>query len=587
MIPQNKKKTLFLFTLILFFGITFQVQGTTLGGNINFYIDSSYDISGRSQLTAALIKTTPKLYFYIDQNWWNSQNYSRQGEILNKLESLSQEFENKIYPNLTSAFGSEWKPGVDGDERIYILLHPMKEEAGGYFRTADEFLKIQFPESNEKEMVYLNANQADSPQLKTLLAHEFMHLINFNQKEKIQGVTEETWLNEARAEYTSTFLGYDEPYEGSNLQKRVKAFLEEPSDSITEWQNKKYDYGSVNLFIQYLVDHYSIAVLNDSIKSKKVGIPSINEALAKYGFKACPVDSERSEELCGGDFSQIFTDWLISVLVNDCSLGQKYCYLNKNLKIFKISPTINFLPLTGKSTLSVTNITKNWSGNWQKFIGGKGVLKFEFSSLIGLNFKVPYLIQDKEGKYSISFLVLNKEQKGEILIPDFSSKNTSLIIIPSLQTKISGFDGVEATYPFSFTVSILERTPEEEAKFIQELLAQIESLKKQIAEVQAKINAILASRGQKISCTKFERDLYFGMMNSSEVSCLQQFLKSQGSEIYLEGLTTGNFLSLTQVAVIRFQEKYANEILNPLGLEKGTGYVGEKSRTKINQLLGL
>jgi len=74
-------------------------------------------------------------------------------------------------------------------------------------------------------------------------------------------------------------------------------------------------------------------------------------------------------------------------------------------------------------------------------------------------------------------------------------------------------------------------------------------------------------------------------MNSPEVRCLQEFLKNQGPEIYPEGLLTGNFLIATQSAVIRFQEKYASEILKPLGLEKGTGYVGALTRAKINQLL--
>ncbi len=93
-------------------------------------------------------------------------------------------------------------------------------------------------------------------------------------------------------------------------------------------------------------------------------------------------------------------------------------------------------------------------------------------------------------------------------------------------------------------------------------------------------------QGQGISCQKFESNLYYGMRSNSEVSCLQEFLKSQGTEIYPEGLMTGNFLSLTREAVIRFQEKYANEILEPLELKNGTGFVGPKTRAKINELLG-
>ena len=75
------------------------------------------------------------------------------------------------------------------------------------------------------------------------------------------------------------------------------------------------------------------------------------------------------------------------------------------------------------------------------------------------------------------------------------------------------------------------------------------------------------------------------MRNNAEVSCLQEFLKKQGPEIYPEGLITANFLTKTRLAIIRFQEKYASEILTPSGLNKGTGYVGQRTRIKINQLL--
>jgi peptidoglycan hydrolase-like protein with peptidoglycan-binding domain len=75
------------------------------------------------------------------------------------------------------------------------------------------------------------------------------------------------------------------------------------------------------------------------------------------------------------------------------------------------------------------------------------------------------------------------------------------------------------------------------------------------------------------------------MANNNSVKCLQEFLKNQGAGIYPEGLITGNFGSLTKQAVIRFQEKYTAEILTPVGLSSGTGYVGEKTRQKINQML--
>jgi len=55
--------------------------------------------------------------------------------------------------------------------------------------------------------------------------------------------------------------------------------------------------------------------------------------------------------------------------------------------------------------------------------------------------------------------------------------------------------------------------------------------------------------------------------------------------VYPEAITNGNFFTLTQNAVIRFQEKYKFEILAPIGLTKGTGYIGPITLKKINQLL--
>lgn len=556
-----KTKNIF-FTIVLFFVIFYasNAKADNIGEYVNFNIDNNFDASARSQVTSVLVKNVTNLYFYIEKNWWDQQVPAKQSEILADFNNLSDEFDKKIYPTLTSVFGFEWKPGVDGDKKITVLFHSMKEGYGGYVRSADEYIKLQVPSSNEREMIYLPILEMNSYKSKILLAHEFVHLITFNQKDKIQGVQEEVWLNEARADYSSTIMGYDDSYEDSNLQKRVRDFLNFPSNSLTEWQESKYDYSAVNVFFHYLVDHYGINILADSLKSKLIGIASINEILLKNGYKE--------------DFGQIFTDWTIATAINDCSYDLKYCYLNKNIKNLKINPTLNFLPLVGSSSLSVTNITKNWSGNWQKIIGGNGDLKLEFSSLSGLNFKVSYVIFDKDNNYSVKFLELDKNQKGEINIKDFGLKYNSLIFIPSLQTKISGFDGLEFTYPYTFTVSVTEKIAEDQA-LIQKLLAQIDSLKKQIAAIQLKNSQNDLQTGKSL-CSSLNNDLYFGMANNGEVSCLQQFLKDQGQDIYPEGFVTGNFRNITKSAVIRFQGKY--------GIFQ-TGFVGILTRTKINQLL--
>jgi hypothetical protein len=556
-----------IFVVIIFFlaGIN-TAKAANVGDIVNFDVDKGFDASGRTRISSTLVKTGAKLYFYIEKLWWDSQTQAKQVEILADLDNLSDEFNNNIYPTLTSVFGSEWNPGIDNDSKISILFESMNSTEGGYFREADEYDKLQLPNSNQREMLYLSVSHIDDPDVKIILGHEFTHLITFNQKNKIFRVEEDVWLNEARADYSPTILKYDSNYNGSNLQQRVKDFIENPSDSITDWSSTKYDYASLGLFTQYLVDNYGVNILSESLKSRSVGIKSINEALLKNGAKE--------------NFAQIFTNWTITLAINDCSQNSKYCYSNQNLSNLRVSPTLIFLPLTGSSSLSATNITKDWSGNWQKIIGGSGDLKLEFSSLTGLNFKVPYIIYYKNNNYSVKFLEFDNNGKGEVNIQDFGINYKSLVIIPSLQTKLSGFDGSELIYPYSITVSITGTGLETDQALIQQLLAKIDFLKAEIAKLQSQGGIVVPQ-----NCSQLSTDLYFGIQNNSDVKCLQEFLKNQGADIYPEGFVTGNFANLTQQAVIRFQEKYASEILTPIGISRGTGYVGERTRMKINQIL--
>lgn len=81
---------------------------------------------------------------------------------------------------------------------------------------------------------------------------------------------------------------------------------------------------------------------------------------------------------------------------------------------------------------------------------------------------------------------------------------------------------------------------------------------------------------------EFKNNLTFGSQGK-EVEELQKCL-AKDAEVYPEGEITSYFGNLTKEAVIRFQEKYASEILEPQGLEKGTGDVKAGSREKLNEL---
>lgn len=564
------KKIIFTISLIFFLTVGSSALADSVGEKQDFYIDPNYDLEEREELSAILVKNASNIYFYADEAWWN---FSPQNEIYQALTELEEEFENNIYPELTKAFGKEWSPGIDKNEKITVLIHPMKKEAGGYFRSNDEYAKVQISNSNQREMVYLNSEHITSSLIKSFLAHEFVHLITFNQKENENNVIEEVWLNELRAEYAPTLVGYDDDFEGSNLQKRVNEFSNNPNQSLINWKNKSLNYAAVNVFGHYLVDHYGIEILIDSLHSSLIGIESINYALKENGFEKT--------------FSDIFIDWTIAVLINNCDLGEKYCYLNANLKNFHISPKVNFLPFSGESALSLSDTIESWTGNWYKIIGGEGQLRFEFSGTSDAAFKIPYIIVKSSGGYDINFLEIDPENKGQILINNFGEDAVALFVMPIVGSIEENKE--RPFYSFSWTASV--EKPKEDPDLIKNLLAKISQIKAEIAKVQTRISAILASRNnQRIipvpasSCSSITVNLSYGQ-SGQLVKCLQEFLKIQGADIYPEGLVTGYFGELTKVAVIRFQEKYKSEILTPWEISSGTGFVGQTTRAKINQLL--
>jgi hypothetical protein len=187
-------------------------------------------------------------------------------------------------------------------------------------------------------------------------------------------------------------------------------------------------------------------------------------------------------------------------------------------------------------------------------------------------------------------LSLNANYEGRITVENFGSENISLIIIPTTQNKIANFSNAEQSHSFFWSAS----TQEEVSLVLPPLTKPLNQMTK--TEIQARINEIMALiikmqallaelSGGEVSCQSIDQDLYFGLRNDARVTCLQEFLASQGSEIYPEGSMTGNFFTATYNAVIRFQEKYAQEILAPSGLTKGNGYVGARTRAKINELL--
>jgi len=449
MISFLKKRKLIITLLIsggIFIILSSFAFADDLGKTYRFFLDSTYDFQARTEVLATLKKISNNAYFYIEDEYWLKLTYEQKSDYLEQVDKLAKEFDNTIYPSLTYVFGQEWKPGIDNDEKIIILLTQLKTSAGGYFNEKDERSQSAEPTSNAREMIYLNATQLSSSLIYSLLAHEMQHLISWNQKEKMRGVEDDIWLNELRSEYAPTVCGYDSAYVGSNLEKRIDDFLARPFDSLTEWKGDRYDYPSVNVFGHYLAEQFGEDILKYITQTSDVGIKSVESALISKGYNFT--------------FSQVFNNWAIANFLNDNSfyLGQ-YGYKNPYLK-----GTINISPITysivSASVINIAQQAKGWSPYMYRFFNKQGAetiakdLEIEFEGAVsGGNFSVLYIIdyisQIQPGIGTMNML----NQKGTIKIPDFKNTIDSVTILISNQFKRTNFTNNDPTTNFILSVA--------------------------------------------------------------------------------------------------------------------------------------
>lgn len=130
--------------------------------------------------------------------------------------------------------------------------------------------------------------------------------------------------------------------------------------------------------------------------------------------------------------------------------------------------------------------------------------------------------------------------------------------------------------------SLADTNADVQAK-IQSIMVQIKALQDQLARLQSQ-------RGDAVQkwCHTFNSNLKIGD-NGSEVYALQTALIKDGTDsigVDSDEVQNQAFGEVTAAAVTGFQEKYRDEILTPVGLKYGTGYVGKSTRAKLNQLYG-
>ena len=269
---------------------------TDVGTNENFEVD------------ATLQYVTEHSYF-----WVQDGVSFKEDEMIELMET----FENKIYPTTRAFFGSEWSPGVDEDEHIYILYaRGIGSSIAGYYSSADEYHPLAHEYSNSHEMFLFNADNTYLSEDFTygVLTHEFQHMIHWNQDRN-----ESTWLNEGFSEL-ATFLadynpgGFDYVYTNN------------PDLQLNDWPNDQNattpHYGAAFMFTTYYLDRFGEEATQALAGNPYNGMDSVDRALN---------DIDATDPLTGDAIGAdaLVIDWLITNYLKDESVGDgRYTYHN-------------------------------------------------------------------------------------------------------------------------------------------------------------------------------------------------------------------------------------------------------------------
>jgi len=286
-------------------------------GNVQNFWTRNIAANQNEEIGATCARAGKNCYIYVANNVKVEDAY---------LDRLLTEFDNNIYANDTACFGSEWKPGIDNDNHVTLLLLDIKDGmegsnafVAGYFFAGDEYSKSQYPNSNEREMIYMDVvqgainNEAGFKRFCGTIAHEFQHMIHWHNDAK-----ETTWVNESMAQYASFVNGYGHP-------GQISAYFKAPDTSLTAWRKDRglANYGAIYMFSYYLV-HVVVDLASGGDRQKKLsftralvsnpahGIDGVVSTLAAFGVTK--------------PFNDIYLDWLTTNAVNNKKISKRFGY---------------------------------------------------------------------------------------------------------------------------------------------------------------------------------------------------------------------------------------------------------------------
>ncbi len=266
-----------------------------VGDRRSFFFAAQGDVPDQS-IEARVVAVNERAVAFVQEDLREDDGNIGEEQLKEGLDLFAED-----YPLLVETFGAP--SDVDGDGRVAVLVTHLIEDVdvGGQFRASSVLPRRSGGDGNMIDLMWVNPlYPAES--LRALLAHEFQHLVNFNQHVLVRrGISEVSWLNEGLSHLAEDLVA---DHHVSGNYHLVRTFLEEPGavGLVDGYLVDSPTRGAAYLFVRGLVDLLGEGVL---LRLVQTGL----------------VDRDNVEAATGESFADLMARWGAQLYISGTGLS--------------------------------------------------------------------------------------------------------------------------------------------------------------------------------------------------------------------------------------------------------------------------
>lgn len=356
-------------------------------------------------------------YVVVDDDEWNvTMNQADVDRIVQHFdrESIGGFAGQGIWDLNTSHFGPP--PDFDGLERVFLFYYRFNIAADGYFWVFDQFPDgTQSFASNECDVIYLatDSGQPASDYMLAVMAHEFEHLIHFNQDPN-----EVAWVDEGLAGLAMWLFGRPDTIAGFNSQ---------PDNSLLVWNSAWADYIKTYLWSLYIYEQYGgRETIWDVVHDPATSMYGYKAALANQGYLTPTED--------------VFGDWAVANFLDDTTIPDgQYGYEGDTLPPFSTFITHSTYPAEFSTSV------QPHAADYVRLLNFSGPPHIAFDGANARDFRVTLLARDPILPTIVQPLDLDAAQDGALTFAAAAGYSQVVIAIANVSLAGTGIYNYRVT----------------------------------------------------------------------------------------------------------------------------------------------